>query len=170
MNLVPTMNAQQEISLPNGAVIEIDNTQFLPILFRGDQLTVDRMRGTQALRDMQDKPIDRFQGVIPVVEDWHARMALMKVWSLINSCIIYLYNSLPLHNRLSGPHKEVRDTYTNNTGPYLQDHTKWSGIHVHIQHNSDEPDFVWSCEAGFMFFVLYVLDILYSSFQGKRGE
>ena len=79
MSLVPTMALQQEISLPNGATIEIDNTQFFPILFGGDQLTVARIRGAQALRDTHDNAVDRLQGVIPVIEDWHARMALMKV-------------------------------------------------------------------------------------------
>lgn len=38
-----------------------------------------RMRGTQALRDTQAKRKDRFDGLIPVIEDWHARMTLMKV-------------------------------------------------------------------------------------------
>ena len=45
----------------------------------GDQLTASRIRGTQAQRRLQDKAVDRLEGVIPVVEDWQARMALMKV-------------------------------------------------------------------------------------------
>ena len=79
MSLVPTLESVQEIVLPNGSEIEVDNTQFHPILFGGDQLTVSRMRGTQTLRDTQDKPVDRFEGILPVIEDWHARMALLKV-------------------------------------------------------------------------------------------
>ena len=40
----------------------------------GDQLTVARVRGIQALWQAQDRPVDRLEGLIPVVEDWHARM------------------------------------------------------------------------------------------------
>ena len=79
MSLVPTLESVQEIVVPNGSEIEVDNTQFHPILFGEDQLTVSRMRGTQTLRDTQDKPVDRFEGILPVIEDWHARMALLKV-------------------------------------------------------------------------------------------
>jgi len=79
MTLVPTMSCQQQVELPNGAEIEVDNTQFHPILFGGDQLTVARIRGAQTLRDTQDNPVDRLEGVRPVVEDWHTRMVLLKV-------------------------------------------------------------------------------------------
>ena len=79
MTLVPTLKSAQRIGLPNGTVIDIDNTQFFSVLFGGDQLTVARIRGVQALRDTHDSPVDCCAGVIPVVEDWHARMALMKV-------------------------------------------------------------------------------------------
>ena len=79
MSLVPTLESMQQILLPNGSEIEIDNTQFHPILFGGDQLTVARIRGTKVLRDTHDTPSERFEGIVPVVEDWHARMALLKV-------------------------------------------------------------------------------------------
>ena len=79
MTLVPTTNAEGHFTLPSGDVMDFDDTRFHKILFGGDQLTVARMRGTQALRDTQDKPVDRLEGVIPVAEDWHTRMTLMKV-------------------------------------------------------------------------------------------
>lgn len=79
MTLVPTLPAEGLLKLPNGTSINYDDTKFHPILFGGDQLTVARMRGTQALRDTQDKRVDRLDGVIPVVEDWHTRMTLLKV-------------------------------------------------------------------------------------------
>ena len=31
------------------------------------------------LRDTQDKKVDRFEGLVPVIEDWHSRMMFMKV-------------------------------------------------------------------------------------------
>lgn len=79
MKLVPTLKCEQHVSLPNGGVLDTDNTQFFSILFGGDQLTAARIRGTQALRDTHDSAVDRCEGIIPVVEDWHSRMTLMKV-------------------------------------------------------------------------------------------
>ncbi len=65
--------------LPNGNSLAIDNTRFHKILLGGDQFTVARVRGTQALRVSEEKAVDRLEGVIPVVEDWHTRMTLNKV-------------------------------------------------------------------------------------------
>ncbi len=79
MKLVPTVEAQGCHKLPNGSELEYDDTQFHSILYGGDQLTAARMRGTRALRMTQDRRVDRFEGGIPVLEDWHARMTLMKV-------------------------------------------------------------------------------------------
>ena len=85
-SLVPTMESTKLVGLPNGGEIEVDDTQFHPILFGGDQLTVSRMRGAQILRDTHDKATDRFEGIVPVIEDWHARMTFLKV-SIHNSCL-----------------------------------------------------------------------------------
>ncbi len=79
MKLVPTVEVEGHLQLPNGSVLDFDDTRFFPILLGGDQLTIARVRGTQALRDTQDKRVDRFEGILPVVEDWHSRMTLMKV-------------------------------------------------------------------------------------------
>lgn len=83
MSLVPTLESVQQVVLPNGCEIEVDNTQFHPILFGGDQLTAARIRGTKTLRDTQDKPVERFEGILPIVEDWHARMTMLKVHNII---------------------------------------------------------------------------------------
>ena len=60
-------------------MLEFDNTQFSKILLGGDQLTAARARGTQAIRRTESTPANRLQGLIPVIEDWHVRMSLMKV-------------------------------------------------------------------------------------------
>jgi len=49
------------------------------ILFGGDQLTVCRARGVQSARFHEDESEERFEGLLPVTEDWHARMTLMRV-------------------------------------------------------------------------------------------
>ena len=83
MKLVPTVEAEGHRQLPNGSVLNFDDTRFFSILFGGDQLTVARIRGTQIHRDTHDQRVDRFEELVPVVEDWHSRMTLMKV-----SCIV----------------------------------------------------------------------------------
>ena len=83
MKLVPSLPFEGYITHPRGGVLEFDDTRFFPILFGGDQLTVARVRGTQALRDTTDNCVDRLEGVAAVVEDWHARMALVRVSLII---------------------------------------------------------------------------------------
>ena len=90
MTLVPTLPAEGKLVLGNGSTIDFDNTRFFKILLGGDQLTAARVRGTQALRDTEDKAVDRLEGVVAVVEDWHTRMALMKV----SFCSYNIYNEL----------------------------------------------------------------------------
>ena len=78
MTLVPTKPNEGHLVLPNGCTVDYDTTSFLNILLRGDQLTVARVRGTQALRQTEDTAVNHLQGLIPVIEDWHARMSLVK--------------------------------------------------------------------------------------------
>lgn len=74
---VPTNRSKGELALPNGHTIPIDNTQFFQTLLGGDQLTVAlRVRETVGLRRRHDKPLDHLDEIVPVVEDWHARMTL----------------------------------------------------------------------------------------------
>ena len=49
------------------------------IMFGGDQLT--KVRATSALiaKSNSDKPTTRMEGIIPVIEDWHAKMTLFEV-------------------------------------------------------------------------------------------
>ena len=79
MHRVPTEPSEGLMTLPNGEIILVNNTAFFNVLFGGDQLTVARIRGAQALRDTHEDPEDRFEGITAVVEDWHSRMTLMKV-------------------------------------------------------------------------------------------
>ena len=78
MKLVPQQPDEAIAVLPNGDVLEFDNTQFSKILLGGDQLTAAKARGTQAIR-RTESITNRLQGLIPVIEDWHVRMSLMKV-------------------------------------------------------------------------------------------
>ena len=77
--LVPTLPKMETLPLPDGKCIEYDDTRFAKVILGGDQLTVARVRGTQALRKTEAKAVDRLEGIAPVTEDWHARMTLVKV-------------------------------------------------------------------------------------------
>ena len=86
MKLVPTVEAKGHRQLPNGSVLDFEDARFFSILFGGDQLTVAQIRGTQIHRDTHDQRVDCFEGLVPVVNDWHSRMTLMKV-----SCIVIVH-------------------------------------------------------------------------------
>ncbi len=81
--LVPTVKMNGHLQLSNADLLQIDDTTFFSILFGGDQLTVTRVRGIQAQCDTHDNRVDKFEGLLPVVEDWDARMTLLKVLLLL---------------------------------------------------------------------------------------
>lgn len=84
MTLVPTVEVRGQLTIPGGSILDFDASRFFQTLFGGDQLTVARIRGVQALRDTQARRMDKYEGLEPVVEDWHARMTVMKVSWLID--------------------------------------------------------------------------------------
>ena len=49
------------------------------LLFGGDQLTVERATGTKELNDNEWRGLDRLEGLLLVVEDWQAKVCLLKV-------------------------------------------------------------------------------------------
>lgn len=75
---VPTCVAESQ-EMTSQSTVTINKSSFHQLLFGGDQLTVARVRGTKALRHTEDKGVDRLNGLVPAVEDWHARQTLMKV-------------------------------------------------------------------------------------------
>ena len=48
-------------------------------LFGGDQLTVARGIGAQRIRANSEEGASRLEGLIPVVEDWHAKVCFLGV-------------------------------------------------------------------------------------------
>ena len=88
MTLVPSLPSESEVELPDGGKVKYDSTKFFKILLGGDQLTIARVHGTQCLFHGSDKAMKCLQGIIPVQEDWHARMNFMKVRILFSSITI----------------------------------------------------------------------------------
>ena len=52
------------------------------IPFGGDQLTAARVRGAQAAKCNSVTSAKRFDGLIPVIEDWHTKVVLLEVCCL----------------------------------------------------------------------------------------
>ena len=59
--------------------VTVEEAQFHPLLFGGDQLTAERSRSCKTSRDNSDTPHERLDGLEPVVEDWHAKQSLCGV-------------------------------------------------------------------------------------------
>ncbi len=76
---VPTHASEGQLTLPNGSTLPYDNTTFFEILMGGDQLTVTRVAGVQSLHVGHETAVDRLEGLVTVVEDWHARVILLEV-------------------------------------------------------------------------------------------
>lgn len=56
-------------------------------------VTTKRARGGQGIRENSNRGRDRLEGLVPVVEDWHAKMCLICV-SILNT--LYLFHAFTL--------------------------------------------------------------------------
>jgi L1 cell adhesion molecule like protein len=100
---VPSKVKTDPITLNNTTHNVIDE-QLYPICFGGDQLSVARYRGSQLIRSNSTTPSNRLEGLIPVAEDWHTAVVLLKVsCSYINNVkIIIIINFVSFLYRLFG--------------------------------------------------------------------
>ena len=62
---------------------EVCTAKTYPIMFGGDQLTKARAVAAIKVKSNAEIPASRLEGFIPVVEDWHAKLTLCKVRSII---------------------------------------------------------------------------------------
>jgi len=73
-------------------VMHPSQCQIMQLLLFGDQLTVERARGAMVLRSLHEHAINRLEGFVPVIADWHARMTLVKVnCSTVRKLFIVLF-------------------------------------------------------------------------------
>ena len=86
MSMVPTLHNEECVPLSDGNTVTVDKTSFHKVLLGGDQLTATRVRGTKSLKQIETRAVDRLHGLIPVVEDWHARMAFVTVSNFFFIC------------------------------------------------------------------------------------
>ncbi|KAL5497630.1 hypothetical protein EMCRGX_G014138 [Ephydatia muelleri] len=59
--------------------VDVTTNHFSHILLGGDQLTVARVRGSQGALLNSDSSIERVEGFVPVIEDWHTKICYMKL-------------------------------------------------------------------------------------------
>ena len=87
---IPAKNCTNTYYLPNGEELALENEDCkqYPILTGGDQFSVARYRAAQSVRTNDDSTAGRLKGFVPAIEDWHARLTLVKV-----KCFLILYSS-----------------------------------------------------------------------------
>ena len=77
---VPVIEREQEILIPSqDKSISRTNTVQHRLIFGGDQLTVARVRGAQLAMCNGSTPVQRLEGLIPVIQDWHTEVILTEV-------------------------------------------------------------------------------------------
>ena len=78
---VPVHSEMTTVDVPSVGEKEVHADWFHHILFGGDMLTAKRARGSKHIRSNSARGQDRLEGLIPVAEDWHAKVCLMGVSS-----------------------------------------------------------------------------------------
>ena len=76
---IPSKTTTLNLLLPSGDVKNINSELFHRVLLGGDQLTVARARSACAARSDHGSSGQRLCGLLPVFEDWHAKMCYLKV-------------------------------------------------------------------------------------------
>lgn len=102
---VPTISQSTFLHDPvTNDEVELFLDKFHYVLFGGDQLTVERAVGSKHERSNEHRGINRLDGLIPVVEDWHAKVALLKVSTckralFIQTCMhyVHVHNTCNVH-------------------------------------------------------------------------
>ena len=77
--------------LDSGETIIHMDYKVIKILLGGDQLTVARAHGAKGMRVNHETAKSCLKGIIPVIEDWHTRLTLMKVCGLREPPYIIVY-------------------------------------------------------------------------------
>lgn len=63
---------------------------FHQIVCTGDQLTVARHRTANAMRHHSEDELERLEGLIPSVEDWHTKQLLVKIKLFSNFVALFM--------------------------------------------------------------------------------
>ena len=88
---VPSELSSQHMTV-NGKEYEYDDSKLIQLLVFGDQLTIAKARSAAVLREPQRGKLDRLEGFVPCVADWHSRMCFLQVCYPLYS--IFVHNFL----------------------------------------------------------------------------
>ena len=80
---VPVIETNQQVDISDGRTVTQPISTLHPLLFGGDQLTAARIRGAQEGKCNSITASNRFEGLIPVIEDWHTKVVLLEVGILL---------------------------------------------------------------------------------------
>ena len=73
----------------DGMEVQHEDHRLLTTLVGGDQLSVARVRGSQLIRANSETNVDRLNGLLPIAEDWHAKVVFIEVSEHINTKTTY---------------------------------------------------------------------------------
>ena len=77
---VPSKSGVNAVPVPGtNEVRSLKEISFHRLLFGGDQLTAKRARGGVRIRNNSTNGADRLEGLLPVSEDWHAKVVFLEV-------------------------------------------------------------------------------------------
>lgn len=77
---VPAKSETKEVPVPDSTEVRpLSEIAFHRLLFGGDQLTVKRARAGVRIRNNSTNSADRLEGLLPVAEDWHAKVVFLEV-------------------------------------------------------------------------------------------
>ena len=77
---VPTTTITCTYEIPSsGETVNVSVDEFHHLIMGGDQLTAARARGAQRIRANSERGTERLRGLVPVVEDWHAKACLLGI-------------------------------------------------------------------------------------------
>ena len=105
---VPTLTSTETVAAPHtNAPVTVIADHFHHVLFGGDMVTAKRARGAQGIRENSNRGKDRLEGLVPIVEDWHAKMTLICVSTItcsnvMQAVIFWCLILISLMYRLSG--------------------------------------------------------------------
>ena len=78
---VPTKSETKEVPVPDSTEVRsLSEIAFHRLLFGGDQLTAKRARAGVRIRNNSTNSADRLEGLLPVAEDWHAKVVFLEVY------------------------------------------------------------------------------------------
>ena len=78
---VPVIEHERQVDVGDGRTVTQPTSTLYSLLFGGDQLTAARVRGAKQGRCNSVTASNRFEGLIPVIEDWHTKVIVLEVSS-----------------------------------------------------------------------------------------